>query len=88
VKKFVRRILIGVVILLVLCFLVLAAFDAANYNREGERLQEQKDEVGQLFEDYGNKELPASRCSRRDRDSGTPNAICCLSARPYHINAS
>jgi hypothetical protein len=58
VKTFVRKVITGMVILLVLCFLVLAAFDATNYNREGERLQERKDEVEQLLEDYGNKELP------------------------------
>jgi hypothetical protein len=59
VKTFVCGILIGVVILLVLCFLVLAAFDAANYNREGKRLPERKKEKEQLLEDYGYKELPA-----------------------------
>jgi hypothetical protein len=55
-NKFWKGFLTGAAVMLVLCFLVLAAFDAADYNREAAVLQERKDETEQLLEDYGNRD--------------------------------
>jgi hypothetical protein len=55
-KSFWKGFITGAAVMLALGFLVLAAFDAADYNREAELLQEQKHEAEELLEDYGNRD--------------------------------
>jgi hypothetical protein len=55
-KSFWKGFVAGAAVILTLGFLVLAAFDAADYNRKAELLQEQKHEADKLLEDYGNRD--------------------------------
>jgi hypothetical protein len=55
-KTFWKGVLVGAIVLLVIGFLVLAAFDAAEYNREAKLLQERKDETKELLQDYRNRD--------------------------------
>jgi hypothetical protein len=54
-SKVFKSFIIGAVVMLAVCFLVLAAFDAARYNGEAEILEEKINETEELLEDYGNR---------------------------------
>jgi gas vesicle protein len=54
-SKIFKGFIIGAIIMLVVCFLVLAAFDVARYNREAEIIKEKINETEELLEDYGNR---------------------------------
>jgi hypothetical protein len=55
-KSFWKGFITGAAVILALGFLVLAAFDAADYNREAMILQEQQHEAEELLEDYSNRD--------------------------------
>jgi hypothetical protein len=73
-SKIFKGLVIGAVVMLAVCFLVLAAFDAARYNREAEILEEKINETEELLEDYGNRNayefLDDTPGVRRAADSG------------------
>jgi hypothetical protein len=55
-KIFWKGFLTGAAVMLVLGFLVLAASDAADYNRKTMIIQEQQHEAEELLEDYSNRD--------------------------------
>jgi hypothetical protein len=55
-SKIFKSAITGAIIMLVILFLVLAAFDAARYNREAEKIKEKINETEELLEDYGNRD--------------------------------